>query len=115
MVAAKKIGQRVCRYSQKYYLCTAIATIAQSVEHFIRNEKVPGSSPGRGSAKRFKFLEPLFFMALEKEVLPRFFRGQKIGGDLLESGSSPPQFRPCGLVGKTRKEDSILKKRLLDF
>ena len=29
-------------------------------------------------------------MALEKEVLPRFFRGQKIGGDLLESGSSPP-------------------------
>lgn len=25
------------------------AAIAQSVEHFIRNEKVPGSSPGRGS------------------------------------------------------------------
>lgn len=60
----KKIGQRVCRYSQKYYLCTAIATIAQSVEHFIRNEKVPGSSPGRGSAKRFKKLEPLFLCLL---------------------------------------------------
>ena len=28
-------------------------------------------------------------MALEKEGLPCFFRGQKIGGDLLESGSSP--------------------------
>ena len=80
MVAAKKIGQRVCRYSQKYYLCTAIATIAQSVEHFIRNEKVPGSSPGRGSAKRFKFLEPLFFMALEKEVLPAFLGGRKSVG-----------------------------------
>ena len=115
-VAVKKNRERVCRYSQKYYLCTAIATIAQSVEHFIRNEKVPGSSPGRGSAKRFKFLEPLFFMALEKEVPPRFFRGAEnrwgfAGVWLLP----PPQFRPCGLVGETRKEDSILKKQLLDF
>ncbi len=76
----KKNRERVCRYSQKYYLCTAIATIAQSVEHFIRNEKVPGSSPGRGSAKRFKFLEPLFFMALEKEVLPAFLGGRKSVG-----------------------------------
>ena len=60
----KKIRERVGAFYQKYYLCTAIATIAQSVEHFIRNEKVPGSSPGRGSAKRFKKLEPLFLCLL---------------------------------------------------
>ena len=30
----------------------ASAAIAQSVEHFIRNEKVAGSSPARGSASR---------------------------------------------------------------
>ncbi len=29
------------------------AAIAQLVEHFIRNEKVPGSSPGRGSSEWF--------------------------------------------------------------
>ena len=38
-----------------YYLCSAIlkkcfAAIAQLVEHFIRNEKVVGSSPTRGSS-----------------------------------------------------------------
>ena len=48
----KKIRERVGWFYQKYYLCTAIATIAQLVEHFIRNEKVPGSSPGRGSATK---------------------------------------------------------------
>lgn len=30
----------------------ALAAIAQLVEHFIRNEKVAGSSPARGSRKR---------------------------------------------------------------
>ena len=34
----------------KYPLET-LAAIAQSVEHFIRNEKVLGSSPSRGSKK----------------------------------------------------------------
>ncbi len=52
MSKQKKYCQRVGLFSQKYYLCTANATIAQSVEHFIRNEKVPGSSPGRGSESK---------------------------------------------------------------
>lgn len=110
----KKNRERVCRYSQKYYLCTAIATIAQSVEHFIRNEKVPGSSPGRGSAKRFKFLEPLFLWLSKRKGCPAFLGGRKSVG-ICWSLAPPPQFRPCGLVGKTRKEDSIMKKQLLDF
>ena len=32
-------------------ICSKSAAIAQSVEHFIRNEKVMGSSPIRGSGK----------------------------------------------------------------
>ena len=64
----KKNRERVCRYSQKYYLCTAIATIAQSVEHFIRNEKVPGSSPGRGSKRGSMQIESLFLFVSPCDV-----------------------------------------------
>ncbi len=43
------------------------ASIAQSVEHFIRNEKVMGSSPIRGSKKRkFNKLDFLFYLDNEK-------------------------------------------------
>ncbi len=40
----------VCE-DEKCYFCTGFrfAAIAQLVEHFIRNEKVGGSSPPRGS------------------------------------------------------------------
>ena len=54
LLAVKKI--LISRYFKKYlYLCAAfrstdtLAWIAQSVEHFIRNEKVAGSSPASGS------------------------------------------------------------------
>ena len=89
----KKNRERVCRYSQKYYLCTAIATIAQSVEHFIRNEKVPGSSPGRGSAKRFKFLEPLFLWLSKRKCCPAFLGGRKSVGICWSLAPPPPPIQ----------------------
>ena len=49
----------MCR--QKKMTAHFFASIAQSVEHFIRNEKVMGSSPIRGSRKRkFNKLDFLF-------------------------------------------------------
>ena len=49
------------------------AAIAQLVEHFIRNEKVPGSSPGRGSGKEiqltFQIVESLFFLYKSLEII----------------------------------------------
>ncbi len=49
------------------------ASIAQLVEHFIRNEKVPGSSPGRGSGKEiqltFQIVESLFFLYKSLEII----------------------------------------------
>ena len=47
--------------------------VAQLVEHFIRNEKVPGSSPGRGSGKEiqltFQIVESLFFLYKSLEII----------------------------------------------
>lgn len=69
----KKIEKKSCGVLLIYYLCTAIATIAQLVEHFIRNEKVPGSSPGRGSGKEiqltFQIVESLFFLYKSLEII----------------------------------------------
>ena len=42
----------VTLHSQKRVMASALAAIAQSVEHFIRNEKVVGSSPTRGSKEK---------------------------------------------------------------
>ena len=48
-------------------------SLAQLVEHFIRNEKVPGSSPGRGSGKEiqltFQIVESLFFLYKSLEII----------------------------------------------
>lgn len=55
----------MCR--QKKMTAHFFASIAQSVEHFIRNEKVMGSSPIRGSKKRkFNKLDFLFYLDNEK-------------------------------------------------
>ena len=50
-----QVGLRpsVCRTQKdrKRPICSANADVAQLVEHFTRNEGVPGSSPGVGSGK----------------------------------------------------------------
>ena len=68
----KKIEKKSCGVSLNI-LPLHQAAIAQLVEHFIRNEKVPGSSPGRGSGKEiqltFQIVESLFFLYKSLEII----------------------------------------------
>ena len=51
------------------------ASIAQSVEHFIRNEKVMGSSPIRGSKKRkFNKLDFLFYLETRSKKMVKNYK-----------------------------------------
>ena len=46
----------ICWFKYNLYLCTGnknIAKLAQLVEHFIRNERVAGSSPAFGSILKY--------------------------------------------------------------
>ena len=69
----RKFGKFFPNLHSQFRKDARVAKIAQSVEHFIRNEKVPGSSPGRGSGKEiqltFQIVESLFFLYKSLEII----------------------------------------------